>query len=259
MHVFIITDRSLQCCNTTNIHWPFYTYGITDCYDALLQGHNESGVYSLQINNVTSSVDVFCDMETDGEGWTVLLKRQDGSVDFYRNWADYKNGFGDFEGEHWLGWTPSTFWLTSAVTHLNCEWTLKIRKETLPLENMSNSQSLMKTATTFSLCKGINLTVQLEIHFWILMGIIQIHKMGRSSPHQIETMIEHRGVTTPLNITGLGGTKTASSAYLQASTSHMQGHGTHRHTVFHGPAWSYSVYGRNVFQYSQSLTWALVV
>ena len=63
---------------------PFYTYGITDCYDVLLQGHNENGVYSLQINNATSSVDVFCDMETDGEGWTVLLKRQDGSVDFYR-------------------------------------------------------------------------------------------------------------------------------------------------------------------------------
>ena len=72
----------------------------------LLQGHNESGVYSLQINNVTSPVDVFCDMETDGEGWTVLLKRQDGSVDFYRNWADYKNGFGDLEGEHWLGLDP---------------------------------------------------------------------------------------------------------------------------------------------------------
>ena len=82
------------------------TGGITDCYDALLQGHNESGVYSLQINNVTSPVDVFCDMETDGERWTVLLKRQDGSVDFYRNWADYKNGFGDLEGEHWLGLDP---------------------------------------------------------------------------------------------------------------------------------------------------------
>ena len=46
----------------------------------------------------TGVVEVFCDMETDGGGWTVLLKRQDGSVDFYRNWTDYKSGF-----LHWLG------------------------------------------------------------------------------------------------------------------------------------------------------------
>ena len=47
---------------------------------------------------------VRCDMETDGGGWIVIQRRiANGTVNFYRNWEDYENGFGDLDGEFWIG------------------------------------------------------------------------------------------------------------------------------------------------------------
>lgn len=33
---------------------------------------------------------VFCDMDTNGGGWTLIQRREDGSVNFQRKWKDYK-------------------------------------------------------------------------------------------------------------------------------------------------------------------------
>ncbi|XP_064160763.1 angiopoietin-4 [Anguilla rostrata] len=74
-----------------------------DCADAFKAGNNISGVYYLHIGNMTEPTKVFCDMETSGGGWTVFQRRVNGSVDFQRTWGEYKQGFGDVAGEHWLG------------------------------------------------------------------------------------------------------------------------------------------------------------
>ena len=44
-----------------------------------------------------------CDMKTAGGKWMVIQRRINGSVDFYRGWTDYVNGFGDLDGEFWYG------------------------------------------------------------------------------------------------------------------------------------------------------------
>ncbi|GFO06453.1 ficolin-2 [Plakobranchus ocellatus] len=44
-----------------------------------------------------------CDMLTDGGGWIVIQRRSTGKVDFQRDWATYKQGFGTLDEEFWLG------------------------------------------------------------------------------------------------------------------------------------------------------------
>ncbi|XP_066270922.1 microfibril-associated glycoprotein 4-like [Branchiostoma lanceolatum] len=76
-----------------------------DCQDILDNDETTpSGVYMVYPRDNLGGFLVFCDMDTDGGGWTLFQRRQDGTVDFYRNWADYKTGFpSNLNGEFWLG------------------------------------------------------------------------------------------------------------------------------------------------------------
>ena len=77
-----------------------------DCGEWFDSGFRQDGVYLIllpEADTIKNLIEVRCDMTTKGGGWIVMQRRFDGSVDFYKEWDAYKEGFGDLEGEFWLG------------------------------------------------------------------------------------------------------------------------------------------------------------
>uniref|UniRef100_A0A8W7PWV3 Fibrinogen C-terminal domain-containing protein n=1 Tax=Anopheles coluzzii TaxID=1518534 RepID=A0A8W7PWV3_ANOCL len=64
---------------------------------------NQTGEYLIQPTANDKPFLGYCDQTTLGGGWLVFQYRYDGSVDFWRNWDEYRNGFGSMDEEFWLG------------------------------------------------------------------------------------------------------------------------------------------------------------
>ena len=73
-----------------------------NCAQLRQDGITSSGVCTINPDG-NKALQVFCDMTTDGGGWTVFQRRLDGSVNFYRSWIIYKRGLGNLNGEFWIG------------------------------------------------------------------------------------------------------------------------------------------------------------
>ncbi|KAJ8024084.1 Fibrinogen C domain-containing protein 1 [Holothuria leucospilota] len=74
-----------------------------DCLDLFNANFTENGVFMIKpLDWPGAPIKVYCNM-TDGGGWTVFQRRLDHSINFYRNWTCYKEGFGSLDHEHWLG------------------------------------------------------------------------------------------------------------------------------------------------------------
>ncbi|XP_066433698.1 microfibril-associated glycoprotein 4-like [Eleutherodactylus coqui] len=74
-----------------------------DCQAVWDRSQPASGVYIIYPHGAQRPLPVYCDMTTEGMVWTVFQRRLNGSVQFNQSWQNYVNGFGNADGEYWLG------------------------------------------------------------------------------------------------------------------------------------------------------------
>ncbi|CAN7975858.1 unnamed protein product [Ixodes persulcatus] len=99
------------------------------CAQLRRKGYNISGDYVVNPHN---SIWVWCDMDTDGGGWTVIQRRfknEEGEDKFEKSQEDYEKGFYGGVSSYWIGKLYQSLWndnLHALTSHPNNKQVLKI-------------------------------------------------------------------------------------------------------------------------------------
>ena len=91
----VVTSINESCCEVKSDVFKFST-------------SSKSRVYNITnfCGDCEAVAEGYCDAVSDGGGWLIVQRRQDGSVDFNRTWLEYEEGFGNLDGEFWYGLRP---------------------------------------------------------------------------------------------------------------------------------------------------------
>jgi len=95
-------DLGYKCTCQPSYYGTHCDKTLNDCSAVKDSGKTSNGLYKIKYNH-ENFMDVFCNLNLTSNGWIVIQRRVDASVDFYRNWASYKAGFGDVTGNFWIG------------------------------------------------------------------------------------------------------------------------------------------------------------
>ena len=101
-----IIYASLFCQHTILFVSLFFTVSdvpLHNCKELYDYGFRKTGLYLVNPSDNGGEFVVFCDMSLVGGGWTVIQRRVNESLAFNRSWGSYKNGFGDYAANFWLG------------------------------------------------------------------------------------------------------------------------------------------------------------
>ncbi|KAM8715352.1 hypothetical protein ACLKA7_002413 [Drosophila subpalustris] len=63
---------------------------------------NSNGITTIEVPGL-EPFEVLCNSDLAGPGWTVIASRSSSDLNFFRNWTEYKRGFGSLTGDFFVG------------------------------------------------------------------------------------------------------------------------------------------------------------